>query len=376
MIDRSRFKEHARSGEYPEAIAALLDTTDRWIGAHDATTRLPVAQVQVPAPAAARETASGSGPAIGLGLSLLALVAAVLGAFWFVHRRARGRLEQRIKEVRSRATDVMDRLDALKERLKLLPATDPDFRTPMSGETAALYATIQAAVGKLWDRWLQVMESLDRAQKLAVGITSPFKRKALHDAESLMDQKGVFEEIDAGVNSSSADMDRLNQAHEAARHELEAVEGAKPKCEVQVAAMAKLGLPTGPYQEELTAIAAATDQARELITADPIGARSSLEALHGRADGLLGRMERVAGLFQEVQKLATALEALRRQVVEHRAKGLRLDEDDGNPDPVAVPGRPGPHRGDRGPARRRSRRGGEGARDGPLPGRAGPGHDR
>ena len=38
----------------------------------------------------------------------------------------------------------MDRLDALKERLKLLPATDPDFQAPMTGETQALYDAVQA----------------------------------------------------------------------------------------------------------------------------------------------------------------------------------------------------------------------------------------
>ena len=43
-------------------------------------------------------------------------------------------------------------------------------------------------------------------------------------------------------------------------------------------------------------------------------------------------MERVAGLSQEAQKAASALEAMRRQAAEHRAKGLRLDEEGGNPD--------------------------------------------
>ncbi len=331
LIEPSRFYDLAKAGQYPEAISALLDTTDRWIAKHDATTRRPVAQVGVPAPVVSGGGTSAFSLATGLGLSLLVVVAALIGLLWMLHRRARGRLDQRIKEVRSHATDVMDHLDALKERVKLLPAMDADFKTPMTGETAALYAAVQADVGRLWDRWLSVMDTLDRAQKLALGITSPFKRKSLHDAESLLDQKGLFDEIDAGAQACAASMDRLNQAHESARKELETVRAAKPPLNAQIEAISKVALPIEPYQEELTAITTETDRAAELITADPLGARSALEALKGRAERLFSRVERILELFQEARKLATALDGVRRQVVEHRAKGLRLDEDGGNP---------------------------------------------
>jgi septation ring formation regulator EzrA len=270
--------------------------------------------------------------AIGLGLSLAVILAAILGLIWLAHRRVQGRVDKRIKEIRSQTTDLMDRLDALKERLKLLPATDPDFQKPMAGATASLYAAVQEAVGKLWDRWLQVMDALDRAQKLARGVTSPFQKKALHDAEATLEQKGVFEEIDAGVQAASADMDRLNQAHEEARKALEGVVGARPKLDAQVAAIRKLGLPIDPYQAEMAAIAAEADQARDLSTADPIGARASLEALRTRGEALAGRIERVSGLFQESQKASATIEGLRRHIAGHRAKGLRLDEEGGNPD--------------------------------------------
>src|SRR5262249_13743681 len=287
LVEPSRFVEIARSGRYPEAITALLDQADRWIADHDATVRrsAPAEKTATPAPVpASPPTRTAHAPqsqpgvlvvppapavatlgrsfAAGVGLSLLVILAAVLGGFWLVHHRSRGRLDQRIKEVRSRATDVMDRLDGLKERLKLLPASDPDFKTPMAGETAAFYDRLKEAVGKLWDRWLQVMESVERAQKLATGMTSPFKRKGMEDAEALLKQKGVFEEIEAGAQACAADMDRLNQAHEAARSELEAVGSAKPRVEAQIASIRKLGMPIAPYQDGLPAIAAEVDKAR------------------------------------------------------------------------------------------------------------------
>ena len=283
----------------------------------------PGAAVASPTPS---DGTTGRNLAVGLGLSLLVILAAVLGGFWMVHRRTRGRLDQRIKEIRSRATDVMDRLDALKERLKLLPASDPDFKTPMAGETAALYASIQEAVGKLWDRWLQVMDSLDRAQKLALGVTSPFKRKALHDAEALLEQKGAFEEIDAGPQACAADMDRLNQAHESARAELETVDSVKPKVDAQVEAIRKLGLPIAPYQEEMAAIAARDRQGRRAHPRRPdrrpLDARASAPEARPSSPARSGS----AGCSRTPRSSASCSRALKRQVAEHRAKGLRLDE--------------------------------------------------
>src|SRR5262249_31590909 len=158
---------------------------------------------------------------------------------------------------------------------------------------------------------LQVMESVERAQKLALGVRSPFKKKALQDAEAVLEQKGVFEEIDASAQACAADMDRLNQAHEAARSELETVSSAKPRVEAQIESIRKLGMPVAPYRDELTAIAAEVDKARELIPADPIGARSMLEGLRSRGETLIARAERVGGLVQDVQKLASALETLK-----------------------------------------------------------------
>jgi septation ring formation regulator EzrA len=320
-------------GIEPQARALdNLDTTDRWIGSNDPTTRLPVVEAQVPSSVVSRGGTMGRDVAAGLGLSLLIILAAIVGLVWMAHRRSRGRLDQRIKEIRSSATDVMDRLDALKERIKLLPATNPDFRVPMTGETAALQAQIQDNVGHLWDRWLQVMDAIERAQKVAASITSPFKKKALQDAQETLEQKRIFEEIDAGTKSCAADMDRLDQAHPAARGERETVTAARPKLEAQVETIRKVGLPIAPFQDELTAIAAETDRASELIASDPIGAKSTLVALRTRGEALIARAERVVGLLQEAKKVADALAGLRRQVADHRSKGLRLDEQGGNPD--------------------------------------------
>ena len=162
----STFVKLAKAERYPEAIAALLNETDRWIRARDVTATKTV-EIKTPSsppvssalPDAVRPglgTLTVNGPqessvrlaAIGIGVGLLTIILGVAVLFWLVHQRARSRVARRIKEVRSNATDLMDRLDALKERLKLLPATDPDFQAPMDGETLELYNAVQATRGQ------------------------------------------------------------------------------------------------------------------------------------------------------------------------------------------------------------------------------------
>ena len=328
----------------------MLNETDRLIRARDVTATRAVesktsASAPVPStrPEALRPgtgTLAVDGPrqssaalvAAGVGVALITVILAFGALFWLVHERTRSRVARRIKEVRSKATDLMDRLDALKERLKLVPTTAPDFRSPMEGETLKLYNAVESTLGKLWDRWLQVMDTLDKAQKLSSATASPLRRKKLLDAEALLDQKGVFEEIEAQSQVCVSDMDRLNQAHGSARDLVRVIGEAKTRFEAQLTAVAKLGLPVGPYQDDLTAISAGTTQAGTKLTADPIGAGLELEEIRSRVEGLLSRLDRVAELFQGAQKVGSSLDGVKRQVANHRAQGLKLVEEGGNPD--------------------------------------------
>ena len=175
----------AEEGKYPEAISALLDATNQWIAARDSkTAAIPVTGVT------AKPSSSAWFPTIVLGVVVLAIGLIGLVWAWVVHRRSRDRVGARLKEIKSQAVEVMDRLDGLKERLKLLP-TAPGFSQAMSGETLDLYNTVQAKVGKLWDGWLAVMEVLDKAQKLAARSGSLLSQKTLGEAEELIDAAGI-----------------------------------------------------------------------------------------------------------------------------------------------------------------------------------------
>jgi hypothetical protein len=379
LIDKA-FVRLAKDSKYPEAIASLLNATNDWIAARDSNTAYVSVKVPASGKAAGPQKSSnaasqaittdatapartsdvpfttpelpaslGTGtvtpsvdggaqqssffwsPFVFLLLGVLTALLALFGLLWFYHRSASQRVAGQIKELKSKAVDVMDRLDSLKERLKLMP-TSPDFREPMTGETQALYQSANEKSRKLWDGWLAVMEALDKAQKLAGRSRSVFSRKTLDDAQKLIDQQGSFQEIDRQAGEIAVSVGQLDQAHQVARKVLETLTAARPKLDSATAAVAKLDLPTAPFQGALDSVAADTSKASAALNADPVGTKKVLEKIQSRADILQKRIESVASIFVESRQVNSSLETLTRQVTTHRSQGLRLVEQGGNPD--------------------------------------------
>ncbi len=356
LIDKA-FIGLARDGKYPEAIASLLGATNDWIVKREtgssktskatSTVQATAPQAQATTPTLPNPSLTGTPridaqagspqssflwtPALILLLGVLAGFLGLLGWLWVNHRRARLRLAGQIKEIKSKAVDVMDRLDTLKERLKLMP-TSPEFRQPMAGETQALYHSAYEKTRKLWDGWLEVMEALEKAEKLAGRSASLFSRKTLDDAQKLIDQQGSFQEIDRQAAEIAVSVGTLDQAHQIARKVLEGLTQARPKLDAGASALVKLDLPTSPYQGDLDSFAADVSQASSVLVADPLGTKTVLEQIQSRGETLLKRIESVASLFVDSRQVKSSLETLKRQVVTHRSQGLKLVEQGGNPD--------------------------------------------
>jgi hypothetical protein len=267
--------------------------------------------------------------ALALALALIGLIGLLWA--WLAHRRARDRVGARVKELQSQAVEVMDRLDALKERLKLLPAVQ-NFNRAMSGQTLELYNAVEGKLGKLWDGWLGVMDVLEKAQKLASRSGSVLSQKTLNEAEELITKQGSFQEIEKKAQAIGADVDRLDQAHHEAQTVLESIAAARPKIAAALEAVQKNNLPTAPYQQDISAVDADTAQAKALVAPDPLGAKTALERLQSRTEALRTRIERVGSLFKDAQQVKVELETIKRQAAGQRAAGLRLLEEGGNPD--------------------------------------------
>ena len=145
---------------------------------------------------------------------------AALGLLYYRKRRLQGAVEKEFQGFREKAVALMDQLDALRQRHKTLPSTDPDFTAPMSGATLALYNAVEADLNGLWDRWLKVMELWDRAQKLVRSGSGLAVRQA-EEARKLLDQ-GDIDDLLRQSASCKERLDRLNRGHEQAHDALEA----------------------------------------------------------------------------------------------------------------------------------------------------------
>ena len=301
MVEQS-FIPLAREGKYPEAVASLLAMIEDHV-AKQGTTVTAQAKDSLVAPAETGQSGaqvavpSGKEEATQAGIQnqmILALVASLLAVglivaalIWLARHRTRNTVESKIKQYKKNAVDVMDRLDALKARLKKLPVEDPDFKEPISGETLAVYQKIEGNLTGLWDRWLEVMDALDKAQALAKKDNALGTEK-LKEAEKLVSDSKVFEQIEVEAQKCAAGMDQLNQAHENARSAADVVAVCQREILTGVEKVEKEGLPSVPYKPEIDGIAAQAAQAKAILTPDPIGARQTLDKAQERATGAAG----------------------------------------------------------------------------------------
>jgi len=328
------FAPLARAGDYPGALVALLKAIDARAAAHAvaiaknseavATTAAPAAPASLHAPSR-QEMAWSLGASLGVIAGLIALLV------WMGRRRARRAFRAKLKGYKEKSVAMMDRLDALKARLKALPIEDGDFTEPMAGETLALYEKAESDLRHLWDRWLEVMDVVDRAEKHGKAGA-----KGIGEGDKLVSDDKVFEEVEAGAVACSATMDRLNAAHEDAHAAAEAAATARDESTRKIEAVRAAGLPVVPYQHEVDRIVVQARQADAILVPDPLGAKATLERIQADAEALAGRAQDVVARLEDGRKVQEGLAELRNDVAARRAEGLRLDEDGGDPDDPAA----------------------------------------
>ncbi len=273
-----------------------------------------------------------------LGVAIVGLVLLVLGLLRWFHLRSYWKVEGRFKEFRGRSVEVMDRLDALKERYKLLPVTDKDFTEPMTGATLALYGKIQKELDGLWDRWLKIMETIDEAQRLIRNRSTLGTRK-LDAAGQILDQGDLFDEVRTQEQAVAADLDRLNNAHEEADVQLEALDAKLTEVNARLKALAEASLGPDAFAETRSAIAAQAQQGNTIRTPDPLSAQEALQQARERTEALLQRLDAVLARSEEASQVVNSLDAIAGLAAKQRADGVPLVEDGGNPDPALAQGR-------------------------------------
>ncbi|MFM8803158.1 MAG: hypothetical protein ACKOK8_04505, partial [Planctomycetia bacterium] len=241
LIDKV-FVPRAKDGQYDEGLADLVDATERWVK-DKADRKRAKAE-------AARVFRTRTLP---LGLASLLGVGAVTA--FFVQR---ARHERRLAEARrklaafkSEVVALSDLLDSQQERHRMLPHSDPDFKTPMEGLTRSAYDNVQSAIRRYRERWLGLMDVWENAEE-RMG-THPFLGTAETDAAiRLLDSAEARPPLADVAGECSGPLDSLEQAHEKARELAAALEANVASTGQRLDALARRGRSNAAFQGPLT----------------------------------------------------------------------------------------------------------------------------
>src|SRR5512135_1924043 len=228
-----------------------------------------------------------------------------------IKRHLQGTVAEQFQAFRDKAVALMDQLDALRQRHKTLPATDPDFTAPLSGATLALYNEVEADLNRLWDRWLKAMEVWDQAQKL-IRADSGLAIKQAEEARKLLEE-GDIDELIRQSNSCKERLDRLNRGHEQARDALKASQRELAALRKSFDQSAEAGLSTVSNSKEIATAETMLTLAEGMIPADPIGAeeiivrsRQALAVAAARPDQKPTRLREARPSYGPVDEVAAA----------------------------------------------------------------------
>src|SRR5262249_7839553 len=163
--------------------------------------------------------------------------------------------------------------DALRYRHQQLPATAPYKDAPMAGATLAMHQGIGQDLGRLWDRWLHVMEVWDKAQTLAKS-GGLFNVERHQEAHRMLAEESKFREGKKEQQACIERLDRLEHGHDEARAAYQSATDGAQKLKESLGRIAAQGIATDSYQAEVDAIRDGIAQGQRLQPNDPIGARA------------------------------------------------------------------------------------------------------
>ncbi len=275
---------------------------------------------------------------LSIGLSVLGAVTLTGGGLRLVHAfRQRSAMKQ-LKLFKGQVVELSDSLDALKERHKQLPFTDPDFKSPMTGETLALYQAAQEALGRYRERWLTLMDAWDRAQA-EIEAEAPFGTRRLCAARKILAEAAVPDEMHAIGRECAEPLDRLEQAHEKAAALQVEIDKENNRLTEQLAKIQSANLSSLPYQADLETNRQSAAHVKSIVVCDPICAQTILTQSRDQLRTLNHRLEGVVQRFHESEEAFARLQAAADLATAQRAAGFLLREPGGDPDPLLSEGR-------------------------------------
>ena len=321
LIDKV-FVPRAKDAQYDEGLADLVGATEKWVKNR--------AELKRSKAEAARVFRTRTLP---LGLAALAGLGAV--TTFFVqrarHERRLAEARQKLAAFKSEVVALSDLLDSQQERHRMLPHSDPDFKTPMEGLTRSAYDNVQSALRRYRERWLGLMDVWEKAEE-RIGKETFLGTAEAEEAIRLLDSAEARPPLADVTAECSAPLDALEQAHEKARALAENLDTNVGTTTQRLETLAKRGRSNAAFQGPMTEVARGAGLARQGLEADPVAARGRLEELAARLDRSVADIEQLETVDDRRTKAVAQADEIAQKVRAKRAEGWLLNEPGANPD--------------------------------------------
>ena len=316
------FVPRAKDGQYDEGLADLVGATERWVKnkAEQKRTKAESARVF--------RTRT-----LPLGLAALAGLGAV--TTFFVqrarHERRLAEARQKLAAFKGEVVALSDLLDSQQERHRMLPHSDPDFKTPMEGLTRSAYDNVQSALRRYRERWLGLMDVWEKAEE-RIGKETFLGTAEAEEAIKLLDSAEARPPLADVAGECSAPLDALEQAHEKARELAATLQTNVVTTTQRIDALAKRGRSNAGFQGPMAEVARGVELAKQGLEPDPVAARGRLEEIATRLEHAVAGLDALEAVDDRRAKAVVQVDEVSQKVRAKRAEGWLLAEPGANPD--------------------------------------------
>ena len=320
------FVPRAKDGQYDEGLADLVGATERWVKNKAEQKRAKAESARV------FRTRT-----LPLGLAALAGLGAVTA--FFVqrarHERRLAEARQKLAAFKSEVVALSDLLDSQQERHRMLPHSDPDFKTPMEGLTRSAYDNVQSALRRYRERWLGLMDVWEKAEE-RIGKETFLGTAEAEEAIKLLDSAEARPPLADVAGECSAPLDALEQAHEKARELAATLQTNVVTTTQRIDALAKRGRSNAGFQGPMAEVARGVELAKQGLEPDPVAARGRLEEIATRLEHAVAGLDALEAVDDRRAKAVVQVDEVSQKVRAKRAEGWLLAEPGANPDELIV----------------------------------------
>lgn len=323
------FVPRAKDGLYDAGLADLVTATETWVKDRAARKQ---ARTE-----AARVFRTRTLPLSAAGL----LGFGALAAFFLQrsrHDRKMHEARKKLAAFKSEVVALSDLLDAQQERHRMLPHTDPDFKTPMQGMTRSTYDTVQSAIRGYRERWLALMDVWEKAQG-RIDSEWFLGTAAADEAIGLLDSADSRPPLDAVAGECRAPLDALEQAHETARVLAEELDTRIKAATGRLDAVAARGRSNAVFQPAVADAARGLALARHDLESDPVAARGRLEEKSTALARMITAVDQFEATDDRRARAAAEADDVEQAIRAKRSEGWLLAEPGAVPDELITAAR-------------------------------------